>query len=387
MVIRRPHLTLGTPVVVSQGPPDLKDWGPWQFPAIERLADGRLHVSFHIAADSAKAYGLPVGHAVSADNGSTWQALPDIPPGSGIPCANGDRLRSIAMRSLPLSDLAMPEPVAAVKHSYGLTFVLYNVADLPHDLQAGWRFARFSAATGEYTEETAHMNIPNEIRFAAEGVLAFPWMWRMRVAPDGSLWGLMYGFAPAKERGAIKGHSQFLHSIDNGHTWTVQSEIAYQGDPAADPRWDIWDGFAEPNIGFLPDGSMMCLLRTTDGHGIGPLYSAYSYDQAKTWTTPRVFDDRGVWPAIVELKNGVTLASYGRTGLFVRASSDPSGHVWADKVAVVEPLAYQTDTCSYSDMIVLDDHSALIAYSNFTWPNADGAPCKTIMVRTISVVP
>ena len=384
MAARQPRLTLGAPVVVSQGPPDVHGWGPWQFPAIERLADGRLHVSFHIEADSAKAYGLPVGHAVSSDDGAAWQSIPGIPPGSGIPCANGDRLRAIALRSLPLSGLAMPEPVASFKHSYGSTFILYKAADLPRDLQAGWRFARVPAASSASSEETAHMNIANELRFAAEGVLAFPWMWRMRCAPDGSLWGLMYGFVAARDSGAVKGSAQFLRSTDNGHTWNVQSEIFYHGDPDGDPKWDIWDGFGEPNVGFLPDGSLICLLRTTDGHGIGPLYSAHSHDNGKTWTAPRVFDDRGVWPAIVELKNGVTLASYGRTGLFVRASSDPAGRVWADKVAVVEPLAYQTDTCSYSDMIVLDDHTALIAYSNFTWPNHEGQLCKTIMVRTIS---
>ncbi len=383
----QPRITLGQPAIVSQGPVSLRDWGPWQFPSIERLVDGRLHVSFHIEADSAKAYGLPVGHAVSADNGNTWQTLPEIPPGSGMPCANGDGLRAIALRSLPLSGLVMPQPVATFKHSYGSTFILYNLADLPHDLRAGWRFARVPAGTTDCSEETAQVNISNEIRWAAEGVLAFPWMWRMRAAPDGSLWGLMYGFVPSKSNGAVKGSAQFLRSTDSGHTWDVQSEIPYQGDATADPRWDVWDGFGEPNVGFLPDGSMICLLRTTDGHGIGPLYSAYSRDNGKTWTTPRVFDDRGVWPAIVELKNGVTLASYGRTGLFVRATSDPTGRVWADKVAVVEALAYQTDTCSYSDLIALDDHTALIAYSNFTWPNQDGKPCKTIMVRTITATP
>jgi hypothetical protein len=380
-------LELGAPIVVSSGPVGLKDWGPWQFPSIERLADGRLHATFHREADSAKAYGLPVGHALSADNGATWQELDDVPSGSGMALPNGDRLRAAALRSRPAAGLSLPPSIGSCKGSYGGTYDFFRLADLPSDLRDGWHFARVAAGQTEWRDERAIVHLPGETRYITEGVFTFPWMWRMRLAPDGSLWGLYYCWRSPEKPWHPKVNCILLRSTNHGHTWDMQSEIAYQGDPAADPKWDVWDGFGEPNVGFLPDGSMICLLRTTEGHGIGPLYSAYSHDNGKTWTAPRVFDDRGVWPAIVELKNGVTLASYGRLGLFVRATSDPTGRVWADKIAVVEPRAYQTDTCSYSDMIVLDDRTALIIYSNFQWPNADGIPCKTIMVRTITATP
>ena len=35
------------PVVVAQAPEEIKDWGPYQFPAIEALSDGRLHAAWH----------------------------------------------------------------------------------------------------------------------------------------------------------------------------------------------------------------------------------------------------------------------------------------------------------------------------------------------------
>ena len=52
-----PSITLGDPVVVAQGPADIRHWGPWQFPYIERLADGGLHVIYHLEADAYQAYG------------------------------------------------------------------------------------------------------------------------------------------------------------------------------------------------------------------------------------------------------------------------------------------------------------------------------------------
>jgi hypothetical protein len=114
------------------------------------------------------------------------------------------------------------------------------------------------------------------------------------------------------------------------------------------------------------------------------MYVCRSGDGGKTWDRPVVFDDEGVWPATVELQNGVALVAYGRPGLFVRASSDPAGRVWGDRVAVVEPRALQTDSCSYSDLVVLDERTAMIAYSHFNYPGPDGLLHKTILVRTIT---
>ncbi|MBT3341443.1 MAG: hypothetical protein HN404_00475, partial [Gemmatimonadetes bacterium] len=54
------------PVVVSQADPELRNWGPWQFPAIQRLPDGRLAVGYHVEADSATAYGKPPGLSICA---------------------------------------------------------------------------------------------------------------------------------------------------------------------------------------------------------------------------------------------------------------------------------------------------------------------------------
>jgi hypothetical protein len=69
-------LTLGAPVTVALAPPEISHWGPYQFPGLERLPDGRIRVSFQIGADSATAVGLPPMQAVSSDEGRSWTVLP-----------------------------------------------------------------------------------------------------------------------------------------------------------------------------------------------------------------------------------------------------------------------------------------------------------------------
>ena len=88
----------------------------------------------------------------------------------------------------------------------------------------------------------------------------------------------------------------------------------------------------------LPDGSISILLRTG---GNNPSYIARSTDGCKTWTKPKIFDSNGVLPQILTLKNGITLASYGRPILKVRATSDPSGIDWEEPIVL--PLTESTD--------------------------------------------
>ena len=404
MPITAPRIVISPPVVVSRGPLGLKHWGPWQFPAIERLADGALHVSFHVEADSAKAYGLPVAHAVSSDSGQTWQSLTEAPMSGGLLCANGDRLRTVALQSRPVEGLTLPQPFAAVTGSYGTIYHAFHIEDLPDELRDGWHFSRLCAGQTEWREEKAAVDLPGEIRYVAVepapgtrtapdsadlsgGVFTFPWAWRLRLAPDGALWDMNYGFRAPGGRLNDRWSCSLLRSTDNGHTWRMQSEITYRGDAGAgaDAAWDQRDGFTEPNIAFLPGGTLLCFLRTTDGHGIGPMYWCRSHNNGKTWSPPLLFDNCGVWPAVVELQNGATLVSYGRPGLFVKATIDRQGEVWGERLTVREPLATQADSCSYSDLIALDEQTALIVYSDFQYPDEQGQARKTILVRTISV--
>ncbi len=384
-----PKITLGEPVVVHQASPDVKRWGPWQFPHIERLVDGRLHIEYHIEADSVTAYGLPSGHALSSDDGKTWEAARDMGASGGLLLSNGDRLRPVQLRSRKRDEVALPEPIAAHERASGQTTYIYRAADLPQAF-SGWRFSRLSRGQTNWGAETATVRIPGEIRIVREGVFVF---WpsfhhgRLRIAPDGSIWAALHIIRIVE--GTVQQQSDilFLRSSDQGYRWDVLSEIPYQPDEGADPQADKRDGFTEPEFNFMPDGTVLCLMRTHDGLGVGPLYWSRSPDNGRTWSQPNVFDACGVWPRTLTLNNGVTLAAYGRPGFYIRATADPSGLVWEPRVVVVEPVEVGRNTCSYSDLMALDDHTALLAYSDFNYPDAQGQQRKTILVRTVTVIP
>ena len=394
--MNRVTITMGEPVTVALAPPEIRDWGPYQFPGLARLPDGRIQVSFHVEADSATAYGLPPACAVSSDEGHTWTLLPREAAGSGaamswqsppLLLSNGDRVSVKQLRSRPVTGLHLPERPIAVFPSYGVTHAYYRVEDLPVECSAGWQLYRLKAGGNVAEAEQAKMRIPGEVRCVTEGLLTFPWFNQMFLAPDGSVWSVNYDHRIAAGRLQDKICAKILRSTDNARSFDLWSEITYRPDPAADPKADQRDGFTEPTVCFMPDGSVLCLLRTTDGNGVGPMYGARSTDNGRTWSKPAVFDDLGVWPQILTLKNGVTLAVYGRPGLYVRATSDPAGLRWGERVAVVEPGPIGTDTCSYAALLPMSDDTALAAYSEFNLPGADVKPCKGIRVRKVTAKP
>lgn len=383
------RIILNDPVVVSQARPGLRTWGPWQFPVLQRLEDGRLLLEFHKEADSATAYGLPKGQAVSADDGATWRDVPTPGIVSGLRLPNGDLLQAFLRPSVPTAGLNLPKPLAHVPSSYNVTYTYYRRAELPADLQSGWWFRRRPAGSSVWVDEQARVEVPDDLASTTEDVLVFPFFEqdRIQVGPDGRLVATLYGLPQMSDGRFLvrRALSMLVESLDNGRTWRLKSTIPYYPDQGSDPFWDARDGFTEPQIAFLPDGSILALLRTTDGNGVGPMYVTRSSDGGTTWDSPRVFDSLGVWPQMLTLQNGVTLVSYGRPGLYLRATDDPAARKWRKRMTVVEPGVIGQDTCSYSDLIALTDHEALVAYSDFNTPDREGRPCKTILVRRVEI--
>ena len=389
------NVELGEPVTVVQAPANIRNWGPYQFPGLERLADGTLRVSFQVGADSATAVGLPPMQAVSADEGKTWTVLPLPETSTGaasctqapLQLANGERIQIKMLRPIKADTLQLPaEPVGRLV-CYGGTFTYYRPEDLAPEARDGWRLYRFAKDGSAPVEEQATMRIPGELRVVTEGVLPPPWHTGHRLlrAPDDAVW------AVGEDCRIVDGEFRdtwaaiMLRSTDHGHSFELWGEIPYQSDPTADRQAAGRAGFTEPCVHFLPDGSVVCFLRTTDGNGVGPMYWARSTDNGRTWSKPAVFDELGVWPQALTLRNGVTLVAYGRPGLYVRATRDPGGKSWDPRVEVVKPGVLHQDTCSYCSLLPLAADTALIAYSEFNAPGPDGTPRKSIRVRRVTV--
>jgi hypothetical protein len=202
------------------------------------------------------------------------------------------------------------------------------------------------------------------------------------VAPDGALWGIWYGYR--LEDGAAPRYVScaFFKSDDLGHSWRETGSIRYQPDVVApfDPLAEKRNGFTEPDLAFTGDGRAFSVMRTMDGLGQGPSFIAWSKDGGATWGRPEWFDSFGVWPRSVNLAGGAVLLSYGRPKACVRVWKDGA---WSER-AFIPGLR---DSCSYTALAALpgDGRDALLAYSDFSYPNADGVKCKTILCRRVRV--
>ena len=352
-----------------------------------------------------------MGHAYSDDEGNAWRAAPPQvghEAEDGLLLPNGDRLKPVQRPTRRAEEFELPKSVCDYVCCWGYPRSLYRAADLLPELSE-WHFLRLPAGQIEWIEEVADMRIPHQLRCVTQedargatpgvaeieqvrrGALPTPSLWgKMRVAPDGSLWAVTYTVRLQAERPV---HAPlFLRSLDQGHTWGYLGEVHYRGDPLADPMADKRDGFTEPDYSFRPDGSVICLMRTSDGNGHGPLYLARSVDEARTWSRPVAFDpafDGGKMPQLLTLDNGVTLAAYGQSGgpgyFAARATTDPAGLDWQAPVytPVSPPTPGAWDTCGHTEMATLDQRRALIVYSDFNYPDAEGRARKTILVRVI----
>ena len=113
-------LRFGDPVVIACGPTyEEVGWGPYQFPGISRLDDGRLVANFSVSDDTKEAYGSEAGRAISSDNGKTWspisaEDLPAIKRCAGMKLPSGKRLRSCVQRPAPISDEEYVRRVSAL---------------------------------------------------------------------------------------------------------------------------------------------------------------------------------------------------------------------------------------------------------------------------------
>ncbi len=380
-------IDFGKPAVIAVADKPM-GWGYFQFPEITRSGDGAICANWHMAPDAAVGYGTEPGRAASRDGGKTWSPLMEAPDPHHILLPNGDGLSVVWPAATPVEKLKLPEPLGVFKSNYGgQPFTYYRHSDLPPELQ-GVPLRRKAKGSDRWLDERARLDDPIALRYHFQGMFPVLWLGDIRVVSDKSLVSAVYpGVRINDGKPDPLWHTFVYRSTDSGHSWQVQGRLLYEGDPTADPKHARRAGFTEPALEVLPDGSLLCVMRTTDGTGIGPMYRTRSTDLGRTWTKPIAFSKNGVLPRLLQLENGVLVLSSGRPGVQVRFSVDGKGEHWTKPFEMMshKPDAYGA-SCGYTNLLATGRDRFLLIYSDFRYITETGELRKAIKVREVRVV-
>lgn len=437
-------ITLGEEQVVAIGPRyEDSYWGQFQFPFLHQGENGEIIAKVHNGDDDWEELGMCDLWFSTTDCGETWQ--PRANGGNaakGVLLPNGDRLMpaarptvtldltkvqapmKFATMMLPSDDIyakstdvnRLPQPRGAYWDVYGQKHCVYNVESLPDGLFEHldeWPMMRTKAGESEAKPEWVKIhgwnNMALHLYFKTKEPKAVPLLpqclGHLKVGPDGRLWTAVNWSGLNPKNAGFKPFQEVfvLYSDDNGYNWHLQGHVPYIPDTDEYENAYICAGYCEPDFEFAPDGSMVMLLRTTDvfkgDKEWAPSYITRSTDDGKTWSKPVRFDDIGILPGLCRV-GGVTLAIYGRPGIYVRGTADPAAMQWEPPVEVMtnkdrsglmnEPPArpnfWQWEgSCCNSKIMPLDDTHAMIAYSDFYHLCEDGVRRKSIKTRIVTV--
>ncbi len=398
------HLVIDEPIVVAQGEVGDNAWGHVQFPTLYNTINGKLLASWEYCSDTIE-YKGSVYSAVSEDGGLRWCESANEDRISYPKMANGKFFAGFLRKGAYQVDYFDKYVPVYTSEACGKRYFAEDIIETQDTTVYG---LEYDPESGQENMFACTINWPYmPISVTASGMvypstMLFSLSQRCGLLMSGEkMYFCLYGHgfnsnAASREEAMLPYMDKYciylFESCDCGRTWNYLSQIPTNEDVISqNPNAE---GFCEPMMTRLPDGSIAILLRTGSNN---PSFIAYSTDNCKTWTTPTVFDSNGVLPQLLTLKNGVTLASYGRPILKVRATSDPSGILWEDPIVL--PLTESTDpdehkkpwgkrqqSCFYTGLLATGDNSALLVYSDFHYPNPDGIQVKSILVRKITVV-
>lgn len=382
-------IVLGEPSVVAQGPTYKEaGWGPFQFPGLMRTADGKIFCNFSAGPDNTESYeyksNIPHSY-VSDDQGKTWR-LPD-----GKPILAEDwktRVNFIARNAAAADWIDKYEPVWKSEDGKRRLYYAKDAPEFAQTLEAISYDASGKGTAWRATIDWPYMPIVYENGRVMQ-TTSWAALGSNRIElPNGKTYFAIYAHGFDCETGAVAYGWHYnvyvFSSDDGGRNWRYESQILTTPEYCSENH----EGFCEPCMNILPDGSVAMLMRTGSG---APSYFVRSTDSCKTWSKPEKFDDVGVLPKMITLGCGVTLASYGRPGVFVRGTAAVDGGAWEPRVDLGIKGDASTSgqySCCYTSLIPLDDRTALLAYSDFQYPsrNDPDKPVKTILVRTVTVI-
>ncbi|MBN2309130.1 MAG: exo-alpha-sialidase [Candidatus Hydrogenedentes bacterium] len=203
------------------------------------------------------------------------------------------------------------------------------------------------------------------------GVLTLPFVMKPHFhrsiveLPDGSLVATIYG----TREGHTKYTSALVRTEDGGNHWAFRSVMAHSEEVGR-------EGFCEPALARLANGDLLCALRTG-----GPLYTVRSTDDGQTWDEPCVVADHGVDPALLVMKNGALVLSYGRPNVDLLISGDGSGAEWDGPFTV-----YRGPGCHYTSLVEAVNGDLMLFFSQSGFCGAEGTgPLNMMRLARIAV--
>jgi hypothetical protein len=169
-----------------------------------------------------------------------------------------------------------------------------------------------------------------------------------------------------------------LRSTDQGRHWRYLATVA------ADETVPT-EGFTEPVMAKMPDGHLLCMMRT-DGHQ--PLVMSHSEDHGKTWSAYKPTGVKGVDPDLAVLDNGVVACSFGRPNVYVMFSLD-NGRQWGNVT-----LAHQYGgddkpgwSYAYTGLRRIAPNRLMLIWDQAGWQESATSPaCTAIRGMTINVI-
>ncbi len=397
--MNRFSIEIGEPSVVAQG--ENTGWGNYQFPDICYTKNGSIHVTWAMRPDTVEAFaGKSYGEAVSDDLGKTWHERreSDILT-AGTPLKNGKIFKGFRCQYAFASDyIKNYTPVAIHRgrkyhyledikeyesHVEGVERDPITGEESPFPIDLKWKNLSLIEYSDGRLLPTAYMmavcgSVPRILRLE-DGLYFATYHWSFDI------------HAETREKAVNNSYLDYsvfvFRSTDEARTWECISMIT--PDESVHSTADGYEGFCEPQMELMEDGSVVMLMRS--GSPRGPRrfasYIARSTDGCRTWSKPEVFDEIGVLPQIMRLGCGVTLATYGRPVIYLKATDDVSGREWTEHIEIELSPSTHDRSCCYTRILPIDDHSALLVYSDFNYPDKiSGEPKKSILVRKITVI-
>lgn len=316
-------------------------WGVANHPILCRVSDQRIALSYWIAGDGAYSGTAPVSWPIySDDQGRTWRFGDPYewlgekpPPEYSFVEARTDFANYNFGYFMAAVELPSGERIAHAR--YAVAGPLWTIAVVRSSDGIRWE-----------GPVQAPINIPSNSLYQHAG-LCFEQ--KAVVTPDGRILVTAYW------------NETFLfESRDRGASYDLVSRVATR----ADAPWGLGET-AEPALALLPNGELLCIMRTGapwTGTGTAvahPLLAARSKDGGRTWEYSKM-PIIGVMPKLELMSNGLLVLATGRPGNSLFFSTD-GGRTWGREVVLTRPSG---KTSGYCDVLEVAPGRLLAVYDS-----------------------